>query len=274
MRGVGHLVQRRVDEGARAVVCASGGNAGLAATLAARACGVPVTIVVPHHHAGRRCATPSPHAAPTVVVHGSVWDEAHEHAVAARAGAGRGLRAPLRRPAAVAGPRHADRRGRARRRGASTRSSLASAAAACWPASSRACSATAWHDVPVIAVETEAPRQLRRCAGRRRAGDAAGASRRSPPRWARAASLPRLLELAREHPIAQRRRERRAGGGRVLPLRRCDARAGRAGLRRLAGRARGAAGPVRALQGAAGRGLRRHGRDDGAAGAVAAAARR
>ena len=47
MRGVGRLVQQRVAEGARAVVCASGGNAGMAATLAARACEVPVTIVVP-----------------------------------------------------------------------------------------------------------------------------------------------------------------------------------------------------------------------------------
>ena len=35
MRGVSHLVQRRVADGARAVVCASGGNAGMAATLAA-----------------------------------------------------------------------------------------------------------------------------------------------------------------------------------------------------------------------------------------------
>ena len=36
MRGVCHLVQRRVAEGAKAVVCASGGNAGMAATLAAQ----------------------------------------------------------------------------------------------------------------------------------------------------------------------------------------------------------------------------------------------
>lgn len=47
MRGVGRLVQQRVAQGAKAVVCASGGNAGMAATLAARACGVPATIVVP-----------------------------------------------------------------------------------------------------------------------------------------------------------------------------------------------------------------------------------
>ena len=34
MRGVGRLVQQRVAEGARAVVCASGGNAGVAARRA------------------------------------------------------------------------------------------------------------------------------------------------------------------------------------------------------------------------------------------------
>jgi L-serine/L-threonine ammonia-lyase len=81
MRGVGRLVQQRVAEGARAVVCASGGNAGMAATLAARACDVPATIVVPQTTAvAVRDAIASRGA--TVVVHGAVWDESHEHAVA------------------------------------------------------------------------------------------------------------------------------------------------------------------------------------------------
>jgi L-serine/L-threonine ammonia-lyase len=81
MRGVSHLVQRRVADGARAVVCASGGNAGVAAALAARACGVPVTIVVPSSTgAGVREAIAARGA--RLVVHGSVWDEAHEHALA------------------------------------------------------------------------------------------------------------------------------------------------------------------------------------------------
>jgi L-serine/L-threonine ammonia-lyase len=81
LRGVGHLVQQRVAEGAKAVVCASGGNAGLAAALAARACGVPATVVVPQ--------TTLPAVREAIVargaqvhVHGSVWDEAHEHALA------------------------------------------------------------------------------------------------------------------------------------------------------------------------------------------------
>ena len=81
MRGVGRLVQQRVAEGARAVVCASGGNAGMAATLAARACGVPVTIVVPQTTAAAVRDAIAARGA-SVVVHGAVWDEAHEHALA------------------------------------------------------------------------------------------------------------------------------------------------------------------------------------------------
>jgi len=81
MRGVCHLVQRRVAEGARAVVCASGGNAGMAAALAAIACGVPATIVVP-----QSTATPVREAIAArgaqVIVHGASWDDAHAHATA------------------------------------------------------------------------------------------------------------------------------------------------------------------------------------------------
>jgi len=76
MRGVCHLVQRRVAEGARAVVCASGGNAGMAATLAARACGVPVTIVVPQSTPASVCEAITARGA-TLIVHGTFWDESH-----------------------------------------------------------------------------------------------------------------------------------------------------------------------------------------------------
>ena len=81
MRGVGRLVQQRVAEGARAVVCASAGNAGMAATLAARACEAPVTIVVPQTTAAAVRDAIAARGA-TVVVHGAVWDESHEYAVA------------------------------------------------------------------------------------------------------------------------------------------------------------------------------------------------
>ena len=79
-RGVSRLVQQRVAEGARAVVCASAGNAGMAATLAARACEVPVIIVVPQTTAAAVREAIAARGA-TVIVHGAVWDEAHEHAL-------------------------------------------------------------------------------------------------------------------------------------------------------------------------------------------------
>jgi L-serine/L-threonine ammonia-lyase len=81
LRGVGRLVRQRVAEGARAVVCASGGNAGMAAALAARACGVPVIIVVPQT-TGEAVREAIAARGASVLVQGSVWDEAHEHAVA------------------------------------------------------------------------------------------------------------------------------------------------------------------------------------------------
>ena len=81
MRGVGRLVQQRVTEGARAVVCASGGNAGVAAALAAQACGVPAMIVVGQTTAAAVREAMGAGGA-SVIVHGSVWDEAHEHAMA------------------------------------------------------------------------------------------------------------------------------------------------------------------------------------------------
>jgi L-serine/L-threonine ammonia-lyase len=81
LRGVGRLVQQRVAEGARAVVCASGGNAGMAAALAARACGVPATVVVPQTTGAAVRGAIAARGA-QVVVHGSVWDEAHTHAAA------------------------------------------------------------------------------------------------------------------------------------------------------------------------------------------------
>ncbi len=80
-RGVGRLVQQRVADGARAVVCASGGNAGMAAALAAAACGVPATIVVPQS-TGVPVREAIAARGASVVVHGASWDDAHAHATA------------------------------------------------------------------------------------------------------------------------------------------------------------------------------------------------
>ena len=88
LRGVGRLVQERVAAGAKAVVCASGGNAGLAATLAAKACGVPATIVVPHTTADSVRRAIEARGA-QLIVEGLVWDDSDQiaQALARRTGA-------------------------------------------------------------------------------------------------------------------------------------------------------------------------------------------
>lgn len=81
LRGVGLLCQHEVAKGAKEIFCASGGNAGIAAAVAGKALGVPVTIVVPETTSAEvraRIAATGAH----VLVHGSVFDEANAHAVA------------------------------------------------------------------------------------------------------------------------------------------------------------------------------------------------
>jgi L-serine/L-threonine ammonia-lyase len=80
LRGVGRLCQHEVENGAREIFCASGGNAGIAAAYAGRALGVPVTIVVPETTSEEvRRSIEATGAA--VLVYGSVFDEANTHAI-------------------------------------------------------------------------------------------------------------------------------------------------------------------------------------------------
>ncbi|MGL4576450.1 MAG: pyridoxal-phosphate dependent enzyme [Burkholderiaceae bacterium] len=81
LRGVGRLCTHAVERGAKAIVCASGGNAGFAAAYAGKVLGVPVTIVVPQTTSAEVRARIAAIGA-QVIVHGSVWDEAHAHATA------------------------------------------------------------------------------------------------------------------------------------------------------------------------------------------------
>jgi L-serine/L-threonine ammonia-lyase len=82
IRGIGLLCQRLQDEGAKAFISSSGGNAGLAAAYAGQALGAPVMVVVPS-------TTPAfmreriAGLGAKVIVYGDVWDEAD--------GAARGL---------------------------------------------------------------------------------------------------------------------------------------------------------------------------------------
>ncbi len=81
MRGIGTAAERAVAQGAKALVCPSGGNAGFAAAHAGARLNVPTTIVVPettHKIVRDRIAA----IGARVLVVGSVWDEANEHALA------------------------------------------------------------------------------------------------------------------------------------------------------------------------------------------------
>lgn len=77
MRGMGRAVQRAIQRGAEQIVSSSGGNAGLAVACAARAVGVPCTVVVPERTPAAMRAKIAAEGA-QVRVHGQVWNDAHE----------------------------------------------------------------------------------------------------------------------------------------------------------------------------------------------------
>jgi L-serine/L-threonine ammonia-lyase len=198
MRGVGRLVQQRVAEGARAVICASGGNAGMAAALAARACDVPATIVVPQTTAAPVRDAISARGA-EVIVHGAVWDESHEHAVALAEQQGAVYVHPFDDPLLWDG--HATLIDEVVRAGVAFDGVVASIGGGGLLAGIvEGLRRNALHKVPVIAVETEG-------AASAAAKLAAGEPVTLPAITSIATSLgarrvmPRLLDLAREHEI-------------------------------------------------------------------------
>jgi L-serine/L-threonine ammonia-lyase len=80
IRGLGRACATRVAAGARRLVCSSGGNAGLAVAYAGRRLGVPVTVVVPRTtSAWARDRIRGEQA--EVVEHGAAWAEAHAYAL-------------------------------------------------------------------------------------------------------------------------------------------------------------------------------------------------
>jgi L-serine/L-threonine ammonia-lyase len=198
MRGVGRLVQQRVAEGARAVVCASGGNAGMAAALAARACEVPATIVVPQTTAPAVREAIAARGA-VVVVHGAVWDESHGHALALAKEQGAVYVHPFDDPLLWAG--HATLIDEAVRAGVTFDCVVASVGGGGLLAGIvEGLRRNGLHDVPVVAVETEGAASFA-------AALAAGEPVTLPAITSIATSLgarrvmPRLLDLAREHHI-------------------------------------------------------------------------
>lgn len=79
IRGMGRLCQERAAAGARRLVCASGGNAGLATAYAGRQLGLPTTIVVPQRTGAHARALIRREGA-ELIEHGDAWDEAHAFA--------------------------------------------------------------------------------------------------------------------------------------------------------------------------------------------------
>lgn len=79
LRGVGHACEVHHARGARHFISSSGGNAGLAVAYAGRALGVPVTVVVPETTSARAIELLKLEQA-EVVITGSSWQEANQHA--------------------------------------------------------------------------------------------------------------------------------------------------------------------------------------------------
>lgn len=79
-RGMGAVCQAAHDAGATRVVCASGGNAGYAVAYAGRVLGLRATIVVPQTTSPRSKELILAESA-ELIVHGEAWDESHAFAV-------------------------------------------------------------------------------------------------------------------------------------------------------------------------------------------------
>lgn len=81
IRGIGAACQASWEDGAKRLVCASGGNAGYAVAYAGRRLGMAVTIVVPKTTSSWMQNLLRREGA-TVAVYGECWDDAHDHAMA------------------------------------------------------------------------------------------------------------------------------------------------------------------------------------------------
>jgi len=79
-RGVGFACSQYAAAGATEFISSSGGNAGLAVAYSGRCLKVPVTVVVPVTTKQKAIDLMEQEGA-TVVVHGSIWIEAHQHAM-------------------------------------------------------------------------------------------------------------------------------------------------------------------------------------------------
>jgi L-serine/L-threonine ammonia-lyase len=82
IRGLGHCIRKALESNPKlkTLVSSSGGNAGYAATLAAKHFGIEIFVFVPTTTSITTIEELQLHGA-TVIVHGSVWDETHLEAM-------------------------------------------------------------------------------------------------------------------------------------------------------------------------------------------------
>ena len=80
IRGIGHACQIHAQRGAKRFVSSSGGNAGMAVAYAGRVLSIPVTVVVPQTTTARAQELLRLENA-EVIVHGASWQEANELAL-------------------------------------------------------------------------------------------------------------------------------------------------------------------------------------------------
>ncbi|XP_037773197.1 serine dehydratase-like, partial [Penaeus monodon] len=80
IRGIGNFVQKSKERGCKQVVSSSGGNAGMASAYVAKMLGLPATIVIPESTPKLMISRLEEEEA-KVMVHGRIWNLAHEKAL-------------------------------------------------------------------------------------------------------------------------------------------------------------------------------------------------
>lgn len=153
IRGIGRLCQEAVKQGKRKFVAASGGNAGLAVAYAGRKLGIPVTVFVPEA-TGEEVRSRLKMEGAEVVVAGRIWDEAHEQALERAKAPGCQYIHPFDNPLIWEG--HETLMMEVKEKGFKPGAVVASVGGGgllCGVVS--ALEKLGWHDVPVVAVETE-----------------------------------------------------------------------------------------------------------------------
>ncbi|MEA4987445.1 MAG: pyridoxal-phosphate dependent enzyme, partial [Anaerovorax sp.] len=80
LRGMDRICKQAINDGASHLVSSSGGNAGLSVAYVGRKLGVEVTVVIPKTTAGFVVSKLENEGA-KVIIHGDVWDDAHQYAL-------------------------------------------------------------------------------------------------------------------------------------------------------------------------------------------------